>query len=92
MNKVCLAFFDRFIITMSEEQARAVSHEGRCDADVEEVAIELSDQLDTIQPDAIRAELRECGAWSRDDLADDAYNRLRIVWVAGCNIREGLDD
>lgn len=36
----------------------------------------------------IRRELEEYGAWDAEELADDAANRQRIVWIAACNIAE----
>ena len=39
--------------------------------------------------DHIRAELAEYGAWDSAELADDAQNRQRIVWIAAANITEG---
>lgn len=86
------AMFERFELAMTQEQAESVSHAGDCSADVE-VLVEvpaIASQLDAIGPKAIRNELREYGAWNDDDLADDAANRERIVWIAGCNIREEM--
>ena len=39
-------------------------------------------------PDSIRAELKEYGAWDGDELADDAANWQRLVWIAAHNIAE----
>lgn len=39
-------------------------------------------------PERIRNELREYGAWDDNELADDAANWRRIVWLAACNINE----
>ncbi len=38
--------------------------------------------------DALRAELREYGAWDDEQLADDAANWDRIVWIAAGDILE----
>jgi hypothetical protein len=84
------AYFERFQIEMTEEQAASASHSGQCDDDVAALLTvpEITRQLDSIAPDLIRAELREYGAWDADELADDAANRARIVWCAACDIRE----
>lgn len=86
------ATFNRFEIQMTKAQAESVSHAGRCDDDV---AVLLGNkaiqrQLRKIDADAIRAELREYGAWDDEELADEAANQARIVWCAGCNITEEL--
>lgn len=39
-------------------------------------------------PDKIRAELDEHGAWDEAELADDAANWRRLVWIAAHNIGE----
>jgi hypothetical protein len=84
------ATFNRFEIRMTRTQAESVSHSGRCDDDVEMLVKvpAIARQLRKIGPDAIRAELREYGAWNAEELADDCANARRIVWCAGCDIRE----
>lgn len=39
-------------------------------------------------PDKIRKELDEYGAWDEKELADDAENWERLVWLAAWNIYE----
>lgn len=85
-----IAFFNRFTIEMTENQARAASHAGQCDDDVAALEPVIAPQLDAIGPEAIRAELAEYGAWDSHELSHDTDNRLRIVWIAACNIRENL--
>jgi hypothetical protein len=52
----------------------------------------IARQLDRIGADAIRKELKYCGAWDDEELANDAKNRLRIVWIAAGNIRDEHKD
>lgn len=85
------ATFERFVIEMSEEAARDCSHSGACDADVEHWA-QIITRPDECTPEALRAELREYGAWDAEQLADDDENWLRIVWIAAGNIKEELTD
>jgi len=40
----------------------------------------------------IRAELKECGAWSEDDLRDDEANRCRFIWILAWNVHDELHD
>lgn len=77
-----------FEIEMTLAQAQSGSHQGACDAEVATLVTDLSDQLDDIPADDIRAELKEAGAWDDTELADDAQNRHRIVWQAACSIQE----
>jgi hypothetical protein len=88
--RVDYALFERFELAMTREEAESGSHQGRCDEDVEALcnAPHIASQLDTLAPAQIRDELREYGAWSDEELADEAQNRRRIVWCAACDIRE----
>jgi hypothetical protein len=87
------ASFDRFEIRIALDDAMYVSQPG-CDASpyIDDLLRygdkEIGAQLDKIDPDKIRAELAEYGAWDAEDLADDDENRARILWIAGGNIRE----
>lgn len=42
----------------------------------------------TGDPDDCRAYLAGCGAWEDDDLTDHDENLRRLVWLAGCDLRE----
>ncbi len=81
-----------FEIEMTMEQAESVSHSGDCEAEVLVLKKEIRDQLDKINPDAIRQELGEYGAWNDKELLDDKENLTRIVWIAGCDIAESRLD
>lgn len=75
-------------VTMRD--ARAGSHQGRCDDDIAALRAVpyIPRQLARIDPDALRAELREYGAWDADELADHSANLDRILWIACGNIIE----
>jgi hypothetical protein len=45
-------------------------------------------QLDKIDPELLRSELKEYGAWDANELANHEDNLDRILWIAGCDIRE----
>lgn len=79
------AYFERFTIEMTGEQAVSCSHPGPCDEDVKATLPELNLQLD---PELVRAELKEYGAWDETELQDDEENLLRIVWIAASDITE----
>ena len=82
------ALFNRFEIKLTKRQAESASHQGQCDEDVAALLgmKSIARQLDTIDTDDIREELAEHGAWDEDELADDAANRERIIWIAAGNI------
>lgn len=82
------AHFDRFSITLTKDQARSASHQGQCDCDVAELSRvpAIARQLAKITPEALRAELKEYGAWDAAELADHDQNLQRILWLAAGNI------
>ena len=86
LRKRYWATFDRFEFQMLGEAVMDCSHQGECDGDCKtwESKIDLS----KISPDAIRAELKEYGAWDKEELKDDKQNRRRIIWCAACSIKE----
>lgn len=88
------AYFNRFMLNISPEDAHSGSHQGDCTADVQALADTpyIARQLDTISADDIRAELAEYGAWDDDQLADDQSNRERIVWIACGNVVEDMHE
>jgi len=84
------AYFDRFTIKMTLEQAKSVSHQGDCFEDVKQLlkVKEIRRQIYKINPVDIQAELKEYGAWTGMELVDTESNNQRIIWIAGCNIVE----
>lgn len=79
--------FERFALDIPADAVPACSHQGACDADVAHWAPKVA-RPDECTPDALRAELREYGAWDDAELADDAENWQRAVWIACGSIRE----
>ena len=78
------ASFNRFELRLP---GAAVEACGDCAADVSA----WSDQITrpaNCTPDALRTELKETGAWGAAELADDAANWQRIIWIAAGNIAE----
>lgn len=86
------ANFERFELKLTKEQALTGSHPGPCDADIEELlqVPAIKRQLNKIPTDAIRAELKDYGAWDEEELSSDEDNRARILWIACGNIREDI--
>jgi hypothetical protein len=80
-------------LRLTLEQARSVSHQGQCDADVRELCKvrQIRSQLRKIDPAKLASELREYGAWDAEELSNHEVNLERLVWLAGCDIREEYD-
>lgn len=79
------ALFNRFEIELPSECVRDCSHSGSCDEDVQLWLKEIQINID---PETLRSELREYGAWSAEELSDHHANLGRILWIAAGNIRE----
>lgn len=79
------AYFNRFTVDMPAEAVNQCSHHGACDDDVDfwqdRIAINAP-------PDQIRAELKEYGAWTQEELNDNQANKRRLLWLAAGNIQE----
>lgn len=85
------AFFNYdFALELTEDQAESGSHSGNCYNDVKELLKlpEVLEQFESINPESIRKELKEYGAWNEAELSNDEENRIRILWIACANIRE----
>jgi hypothetical protein len=80
----------RIELEMTAEQAVSVSHQGRCDEDVEYLIEqpEIKKQLDAIPNSLMASELAEYGTWDGEQLRDNDDNRARLVWIAGCDLDE----
>lgn len=83
------AYFERFTLKITKEQALTGSHPGPCDEDIAELlkTPAIKRQLDKIPADKIRDELKEYGAWDEEELSNDEDNRARILWIACGDIR-----
>jgi len=64
------------------------SHAGQCDQDVAYWIGKLD--LSDLDPEKIKLELREYGAWDRDELSDHDANLARIVWLAAADLQETI--
>lgn len=85
-----IAQFERFEIELTLEQAEVAAHPGDCTKDVEWLGKvpAVASQLAALDPQAVRDELREYGAWDSAELADDTANLQRILWIAAGQIHE----
>lgn len=79
-----IAYFNRFELKMTRKQAQQGSHQGRCDEDVAVLmkVPQIAKQLQQLDPEKIKEELKEYGAWEDEELQDLETNHSRIVWLA----------
>lgn len=84
----------RIEIAMTREQAESASHQGQCDDDVFALSKvpAIAEQLAKIDPEILKAELREYGAWEDNELTDHDTNLQRILWLLAGDIVEGQFD
>ena len=86
------ASFNGFEIVMTREAAEQLTPRGQDAGPAIRQALKGTKyrrQFDKLNPETIRRELYEYGAWDDSELADDAENRERILWIAACDIKEG---
>jgi len=84
------ALFTRFVLYLWEGDARELSARGDRDNAARKIALAplYRAQFRTIDPLAIREELLETGGWQVHELQDNWENQKRILWIAGCNLKE----
>lgn len=80
-------------ITLHLSDAQTGSHQGQCDSDIAELLQEdyIKTQVAGWNPDKLRAELKEYGAWEEDELQDHADNCARMLWIICGNIQEEVN-
>jgi len=77
-------------IQMTKSQALACTHPGPCDADVLALSVvpSIARQLAKLDPELLKKELREYGAWDEDELNHHEKNLQRILWIAAGDIAD----
>ncbi len=77
-------------LAMTKEQALSCSHQGDCEADCKALAKvpAIYDQLDAFDPQILALGLAESGAWDDEELSDYQQNKIRVIWLAACDIKE----
>lgn len=79
-------------ITLPLDVVKNCSHSGPCDEDIKR-AMELPEikaELAEIDPEQLRKELAEYGAWDDKELSDHTENLERILWIAAGNISDEM--
>ena len=84
--------FNRFELNITKAQVLATWHPGAMDDDIAALAKVpgISRQLKKLDPEQVRAELSEYGAWDDTQLHDHAENLQRVLWLGVCDIWEEL--
>jgi folate-binding Fe-S cluster repair protein YgfZ len=84
------AYFNRFTVIMTKDQALSCSHQGECYDDCKELAKNkvVIRQFKKIAKEDIAQELKEYGAWDKEELENNEENIIRILWLAANNIKE----
>ena len=86
------ASFNRLELNMTLAQAESCSHPGDCLPEVEELMEHplIKRQRKRIDPELIRQELSEFGAWEDWELDEhhDDMNWARILWIGANDIVE----
>jgi len=84
------ASFNRFELQITRDQALTGSHQGSCDDDIKALLTlpAIKRQFKKIDPEKVKEELKEYGAWNDEELKDVDQNQARILWIACGDIRE----
>lgn len=79
-------------LQLTKEQAAIGSHSGSCDDDILYLRTvpAIRRQLAKLNPDTLREELKEYGAWDETELLDHDANLSRWLWIACGDIMERL--
>ena len=74
----------RIELQLTKDQAMTGSHQGACDDGVAYLRTvpAIRHQLAKVDPETLRDELREYGAWEDEELADHDENLSRLLWLA----------
>ncbi len=91
MSKKSVYFNYDFSISLTKKQAQTGSHSGDCEGDVKYLLTlpSIKKQFESIDPESIRKELKEYGAWDEEELKDDESNRMWILWIACGDYMDG---
>ena len=86
------AAFNRFALNITKAQVLRAYHAGAMDNDIMFLSKVpgISRQLKKLDPEQVRAELAEYGAWNEEELQDHAQNLQRVLWIGVTDLWEEL--
>ena len=78
-------------LSITKDEAKQGSHQGQCYSDIIDLMKKprIKKQLDKLDPEKVKSELAECGAWDEQELSDHEANLQRFLWIACGDINEG---
>jgi hypothetical protein len=87
------AYFERFVIELTRDEAHTGYHVGKCNDDIAWLRTQrhIDEQLCALSEEDVRSELEEYGAWDDDELADHDANLSRVLWLACGDIYDQKD-
>lgn len=82
----------RIELKLTKKQANMGSHSGKCDSDIVYLRTipAIKRQLDKIDKETLKNELKEFGAWDEIELSNHEDNLTRILWIACGDIVENI--
>jgi len=77
-------------LNITKNDAASCSHSGDCQNDVQFLMQlpKIKKQLDKLNPEQLKKELSEDGAWDDEQLQDHQDNLMRWLWISCCDITE----
>jgi len=77
-------------ITLPVDVVEMCSHQGDCTEDIKACLQmpEIKKELEDIDPEQLRKELDEYGAWDNEELSNHQDNLERILWIAAGDISD----
>ena len=78
------------VIKMTMDQAKQAAHQGDCEKDCRELMEMpfIKNQFKKFDPEMVKKELKEYGAWNEAELSDTEMNNIRLLWLAAGDITE----
>lgn len=72
------------VLNIKKTDAAKGCHPGQCDKDVKELSQKpyIAKQLNKLDPEQVKQELSDYGAWDDQELQDHNENLQRILWIA----------
>jgi len=79
-------------IRVTKREATRAYHQGDCEQDVRLLAAipHIKRQLDKLDPEKLKLELSEYGAWDDIELSDHDMNIIRWLWIGCGDIYDNL--
>ena len=74
----------RIELNITKKVAAMCHHSGNCEPEVR-AAMKIPSikrQLNKLDPKLIVSELKEFGAWDDEELKDNEFNKVRLLWIA----------